>query len=59
MASRKIFHIIFLPKLKISFSFKLQWLKIFKDIFEEDYPIVATEISHSLFFHSILNRSYA
>ena len=32
--------------LKISFFLKLKWLKILKDIFEEDYPIVATEISH-------------
>ena len=33
--------------LKISFFFKLEWLKILKDIFEEDYPIVATEISYN------------
>ena len=44
---------------KISFSLKLEWLKILKDIFEEDYPIVATEIGHNLFFLSILNLSYA
>ena len=44
------FHIIFLLMLKISFSFKLDWLKILKDTFEEDYPIVA-----NLFFLSILN----
>ena len=56
---RQIFHIIFLPMLKISYSFKHEWLKILKDIFQEDYPIVATEISHNLFFLSILNLSYA
>ena len=36
--------------LKISFSSKLERLKILKHIFEEEYPIVATEISHNLFF---------
>ena len=46
----KFFHIIFLPMLKILFFFKLEWLKILKDIFEEDYPIVATEISHNFVF---------
>ena len=35
----KIFHVIVLPMLKISFFFKLEWLKNLKDIFEEDYPI--------------------
>ena len=42
--------------LKISFFFKLEWLKILKDIFEKDYPIVATEISHnfiSLFYSEV------
>ena len=43
-------HVIFLPVLKISFFFKLEWLKILKDIFEEDYPIVATEISRNFIF---------
>ena len=36
--------------LKISFSSKLEWLKILKDIFEEDYPIVAIEISDNVIF---------
>ena len=36
--------------LKISFFFKLEWLKILKDIFEEYYPIVAIEISHNFIF---------
>ena len=35
--------------LKISFFFKLEWLKILKDMFE-NYPIVATEISHNFIF---------
>ena len=35
---------------KISFFFELEWLKILKDIFEEDYAIVATEISHNFIF---------
>ena len=35
----KFFHVILLPMLKISFFFKLGWLKILKDIFEEDYPV--------------------
>ena len=34
----KIFHVILLPMLNILFFFKLEWLKILKDIFEEDYP---------------------
>ena len=46
----KIFHVIFLPMLKFSFFFKLNWLKVLKDIFEENYPIVATEISHNFIF---------
>ena len=33
------FHAIVLPMLKILFFFKLEWLKILKDIFEENYPI--------------------
>ena len=36
--------------LKISFFFKLEWLKILKDIFEEDYQFVAIEISHIFIF---------
>ena len=36
--------------LKISFFFKLEWLKILKDIFKENYPIVVTEISHNCIF---------
>ena len=37
--------------LKISFFFKLECLKILKDIFEEDYPVfVAIEISHNFIF---------
>ena len=54
----QIFYIIFLPMLKISFFLELEWFKILIDIFEEDYPIVATKISHNLFFLSILNLSY-
>ena len=46
----KFFYVIFLPMLKISYSVKLEWLKILKDIFEEDYLIVATEISHDFIF---------
>ena len=51
MASQKFFMLsnlsiyLSLPMLKISFFFKLEWLKILKDILEEDYPIVAPEIS--------------
>ena len=30
----KIFHVILLPILKVSFFFKLEWLKILKDIFK-------------------------
>ena len=33
----KNFHVIVLPKICI--FLKLEWLKILKDIFEEDYPI--------------------
>ena len=29
----KIFHVILLPILKVLFFFKLEWLKILKDIF--------------------------
>ena len=36
--------------MKISFLFKLELLKILKDVFEEDYPIVATEISRNFIF---------
>ena len=36
--------------LKIPFFFKLEWLKILKDVFEEDYLIVATEICHNFIF---------
>ena len=50
-----MFYVIFLPMLKISFFFKLDRLKILKDIFKEDNPIVTTEISHNLIFLSILN----
>ena len=46
----QIFQVIFLPTLKISFFFKFEWLKILKDIFEEDCTIVATEISHNFIF---------
>ena len=46
----KIFRGIFLPMSKISFFLKLEWLKILKDIFEEDYQMVATEISHNFIF---------
>ena len=49
MASPKFF-VIFLPTLKISYFFTLDWLKILKDIFEEDYSIVANEISHNFIF---------
>ena len=35
--------------LKILFFFKFEWLKILKDVFEENYSIVATEISHKIF----------
>ena len=35
----KMFHVILLPMLKILFFFKLEWLKILKDIFKEDYSI--------------------
>ena len=44
----KFFHMIFLPILKILFVY-LELLKILMDPFEEDYPIVALEISHILF----------
>ena len=46
----KFFRIIFLRILKISFVFKLEWLKILKDLFKEDSAIVAPEISHILSF---------
>ena len=36
--------------LKILFFFKLEYLKILKDVFEEDYLIVATEICHNFIF---------
>ena len=36
--------------LKILFFFKLEWLKILKEIFEEDYQIVAIETSHNFIF---------
>ena len=49
MASQN-FSCYLLPMLKISFFFKLDWLKILKDIFEEDYPIVACKISHNFIF---------
>ena len=45
--------------LKILFFFKLVWLKSLKDIFEEDYTIVATEITHNFIFFSSLNLSCA
>ena len=35
----KIFHVIVLPMLKISFFFKLEWLKTLTDILGEDYSI--------------------
>ena len=36
--------------LKILFFSKLECLKFLKDIFEEDSPIVAPEISHNFIF---------
>ena len=44
------FHVIFLPTLKISFFFELEWLKVLKDIFDEGYPIVASEINHNFIY---------
>ena len=35
----KIFHVFVLTMLKISFFFKLVWLKFLKDMFKEDYLI--------------------
>ena len=55
----KIFQAIFLPMLKVSFYFKFERLKILKDIFEQDYPIMATEIRYNFISLSILNLSYA
>ena len=36
--------------LKISFFFKFEWLKILKDIFEEDTQFVAIEVRHNFIF---------
>ena len=52
MASPKFFIVSFNLQymLKISFFLKLEGLKILKDIFEKDYLIVGTEISHRFIF---------
>ena len=42
-----------------NFIFKLEWLKNLKDIFQENFPIAATELVLTLSFLSILNVSYA
>ena len=53
------FDITFSPILKISFAFKLHWLKILKDPFVEDSTIVAPKISHivvlPLFFETFMS----
>ena len=54
----KIFHVIFLPMLKISFSFKLEWLKILKDMFETTTQLWQLKLVIALSFLFILNLSY-
>ena len=49
----QLFHIIFLPILKILFVY-LELLKILKDPFKKNFPIVAPEISQILFTFSFI-----
>ena len=51
MTSPVFFHIVFLPVFKIFFVYLL-WFKILKNPFEEDFPIVVSEIIHILFIYS-------